>query len=277
MSRTRVERWRLRRQAKARRRAGLRGYRAGVPTWPQTEDELLAEQARIARLADAVEPWVPEDPETLALGGTFFASSTAARASPSVWAAAVVLERGATVGAAVIAGSVSAAYAPGLLALREGSLLEHAVRALDRDPDVLLVNASGRDHQRRAGLAVHLGYILGLPTVGITDRPLLAEAPEQPSPERGSATPLVLEGRVVGAVLRTHRGARPVVVHAGWRTDPQTGVSVVMASLGRGRTPEPIRRARHLARVARARDEGRLPPGRASPGARTIEVKGWAR
>jgi deoxyribonuclease V len=277
VSRTRVERWRPGRQARARLRPGLRGYRAGVPTWPQNEDELIAEQARIARLADSAEPWVPGDPEGLAVGGTFFAASTAARASRSVWAAAVVLERGATVGAAVVAGTAVAAYASGLLALREGSLLERAVRALDHQPDVLLVNATGRDHPRRAGLAVHLGYVLGLPTVGITDRPLLAEAPRQPSSERGSSTPLELEGRVVGAEVRTRRGARPVVVHAGWRTDPQTAASVVMASLGRGRTPEPLRRARHLARVARARDEGRVPPGTASPGARTIEVEGWSR
>ncbi|MBV8941103.1 MAG: endonuclease V [Solirubrobacterales bacterium] len=43
---------------------------------------------------------------------------------------------------------------PGTLALREGRLLEAAVRALPAMPDVLLVNATGRDHPRGAGLAV---------------------------------------------------------------------------------------------------------------------------
>jgi deoxyribonuclease V len=32
-------------------------------------------------------------------------------------------------------------------------------------PDVLLVNATGRDHPRQAGLGVQLGAVLGLPTV----------------------------------------------------------------------------------------------------------------
>jgi hypothetical protein len=42
-------------------------------------------------------------------------------------------------------------------------------------PEVLVVNATGRNHPRRAGLAFHLGAVLGLPTVGVTTRPLVAE------------------------------------------------------------------------------------------------------
>jgi len=53
-----------------------------------------------------------------------------------------------------------------MLALREGLLLEQAMGALPIAPEVLVVNATGRDHPRRAGLALHLGAVLGLPTVG---------------------------------------------------------------------------------------------------------------
>ena len=49
------------------------------------------------------------------------------------------------------------------------------MRALPVAPEVLLVNATGRDHPRRAGLAFHLGAVLGLPTVGVTTRPLVAQ------------------------------------------------------------------------------------------------------
>src|SRR5207247_2406472 len=97
-------------------------------------------------------------------------------------------------------------YEVGLLALREGLLLEHAVRALEDQPDVLLVSATGRDHPRGAGLALHLGAVLGVPTVGITHRPLLA-AGEWPTDERGATSPLVRDGELVGYWLRTRRGA----------------------------------------------------------------------
>ena len=118
-------------------------------------------------------------------------------------------------------------------------------------PDVLLVDATGRDHPRRAGLALHLGAVLDLPTVGITHRPLLA-AGERPPDARGTTSPLTIGGTVVGCWLRTRPGTRPLAVHAAWRTDPETAERVVTETLGGWRTPEPLRIARRLARVARA-------------------------
>jgi deoxyribonuclease V len=158
------------------------------------------------------------------------------------------------VGAAVVSGTTGAPYEPGLLALREGPLLEAAVRALPERPEVLIANASGRDHPRRAGLALHLGAVLDIPSVGVTDRPLLASGGE-PAPERRATSPLLLGGAEVARALRTRVGARPVVVHPGWRTDLEAATTVVVAATRRARTPEPLRRARRAAREARAAAE----------------------
>src|SRR5205823_6008565 len=98
---------------------------------------------------------------------------------------------------AVVTGQAGAPYEPGLLALREGPLLEAAVRNLPVEPELVLVNATGRDHPRRAGLAIHLGAALGLPTVGVTDRPLHATG-SPPEDRRGATSPLALEGELVG-------------------------------------------------------------------------------
>jgi deoxyribonuclease V len=176
------------------------------------------------------------------------------------WAAAVVLRGRRTVAEATAVGATGAPYEPGLLALREGPLLEAAVRALPTAPDVLLVDATGRDHPRRAGLALHLGAVLDLPTVGVTHRPLLAEGP-WPGPARGEAAPLLLDGEEVGAWLRRRAGARPVAVHPGWRTPLDVAVALVRDAPGTHRTPEPLRRARRLARLSRAAGRG-VPPVR---------------
>ena len=167
---------------------------------------------------------------------------------------------GVPVARSVVEGEVTAPYRAGYLALRHGPLLAAAVRGLEDVPDVLLVDASGRDHPRGAGLALHLGAVLDLPTVGVTDRPLVGAA-DEPAAARGSASPLVLGGRLVGYAVRTRAGARPVVAHAAWRTSPATARDVVLGSAARARTPEPLRLARHLARAARAEGEGRTPPG----------------
>lgn len=146
-----------------------------------------------------------------------------------------------------------AGYESGMLALREGPVLEGAVRGLPELPDVLLVDATGRDHPRRAGLALQLGAVLGVPTVGLTDRPLLARG-DDPEDERGAASPLFIDDEKVGYLLRTKQGTRPICVHAGWRTMPETTVEVVLSVTGQMRTPEPLRAARSAARAARARD-----------------------
>jgi deoxyribonuclease V len=114
-----------------------------------------------------------------------------------------------------------------------------------------VVNATGRDHPRRAGLALHLGAVLGLPTVGVTTRPLVAQG-AWPVDQRAATAPLLLGGEVVGYWVRTRPGARPVAVHAAWQTHAQAAVQVVLAATRRARTPEPLRRARTLARTLRA-------------------------
>ncbi|HEY1276817.1 MAG TPA: endonuclease V, partial [Thermoleophilaceae bacterium] len=134
----------------------------------------------------------------------------------------------------------------GLLALREGPLLEAALRALPRRPDVVIANATGRDHPRGAGLALHVGAELDLPSVGVTDRPLLATGAES----------LFIEETEVARRVRTQPGARALVVHPGWRTELDTAVDLVLAACRGRRTPEALRRARSAARSLRAEQGG---------------------
>jgi deoxyribonuclease V len=220
-------------------------------SWIVDPEALHDRQREIAELRPP--PWAPAG-ELLA-GGCFVCfgrggEGMGAAGDPG-WAAAVLMERRRLVGTAVIQGAAGAAYAPGLLAAREGALLEAAAEALARRPDVLLVNATGRDHPRRAGLAVHLGWALDLPTVGVTHRPLVA-AGETPGPDAGASSALWLEGDQVGWWFRPRAGVRPLAISPGWRIDLAAALEVVRATAGRMRTPEPIRQARRLARTARA-------------------------
>lgn len=218
--------------------------------WPVTDDALAAAQETLGRAWP--EPWQP--PPDPVVAGCFAclprgATGTGATGDP-VWAAAAAYQGRRQVGHATATGTAAGPYRPGLLAVRVGPALAAAVRRLPDRPDVLLVDATGRDHPRRAGLAVHLGAILGLPTVGVTHRTLLASG-DWPGEQRGATGPLRQAGELVGYWLRTRAGRRPVAVHAGWRTDPDTAVALVLA-VSRHRTPAPLRGARQLARSLRA-------------------------
>lgn len=220
--------------------------------WPTDPGELVRRQAELAR--ERPEPWSPLP--AMRVGGCFVCFERCVTAPGNAgdpgWAAAVTMTENRIIAANQVHGTAGDPYEPGLLAAREGPLLQKAVGALAVLPDVLLVNATGRDHPRQAGLALHVGWVLDLPTVGVTHRPLLAYG-DPPGPWAGSHSPLWIDSEQVGWWLRTRLGARPIAVSPGWRIDLDTALDVVLAAIGGARTPEPIRQARRLAREARSR------------------------
>ena len=219
-------------------------------SWPATKRALIDHQVALGRATLPL--WRPRGGD--AVGGCFVCftrgPSGPGRVGEPGWAGAAVVRDGVLAATAAVEGTAGAPYEAALLALREGPLLEAAVRALGDLPDMLLVNATGRDHPRRAGLAVHVGALLELPTIGVTHRPLLATG-AWPDDVHGASAPLDLEGEVVGHWVRTRAGRRPLAVHAGWRTDPDLAARLVLDQC-RMRTPESLRHARRIARRARS-------------------------
>ncbi len=226
-----------------------------VHQWPVQAEALVAEQQRLADLDPAL--WRPPERE-LRTAAAFVAflrgEQGPGHPGDRAWVGAVLLEGPRLMRRRVVAGVAGASYAPGLLALREGPMLDQALAPLVGHADVVLVDATGRDHPRRAGLAVHIGTVLDVPTVGVTHRPLIARG-AQPLDLPGDSSPLMLDGEEVGRWVRTVRGVRPVVAHAAWRTDAATAAAVVLRCRGGSRTPEPLRQARRVAREARAEAE----------------------
>jgi deoxyribonuclease V len=223
--------------------------------WPVDVESLIARQRELADTT--AQPWTPQD-RGIRIGGCWvcFPRGLAGRGSAGdpTWTAVTVMTGDAIVDQLVRAGVAGAPYVPGLLALRIGRVMEQATRALASSPDLLLVDGTGRDHPRRAGLAVHLGAELAMPTVGLTHRPLLAEG-DWPPDRRGATSMLRIGNDVVACWLRTQPGVRPLVVHPGWQVDLATAIDVVMSTSPRCRTPEPLRLARQAARQARAQPE----------------------
>jgi deoxyribonuclease V len=227
------------------------------PSWPTGPAALEAEQWSLA--AARPEPWTPPT-RPLRAAAAFVAFRRGehgpGHAGDRAWVGAVLLDGPTLVWSGVVEGVAGAAYVPGLLALREGPMLADALAPVADRADVLLLDATGRDHPRAAGLALHVGAVLGRPSVGVTHRPLRARGTE-PGPAAGDTTPLLLGEVEVGRWVRTVAGARPVVAHAGWRTDAATATAVVLACTDGSRTPEPLRQARRVARETRSVVEGR--------------------
>ena len=74
---------------------------------------------------------------------------------------------------------------------------------------------------------------------------------EPPGEAKGSRAALVHEGEVVGTVLRTRTGVKPLYVSPGHRVGIEGAVALTLRLVTRYRQPETTRAAHHLASVAR--------------------------
>ncbi|MEV4752051.1 endonuclease V [Streptosporangium sp. NPDC049248] len=167
-------------------------------------------------------------------------------------AAAVTVLDGTTleiVEKVAVSGRVAFDYVPGLLAFREVPALLDALERLSAPPDLVVCDGYGLAHPRRFGLACHLGVLTGLPTIGVGKTAFVGTYPT-PAPERGSWTDLTLDGDVVGRVLRTRHGIKPVFVSVGHRVDLATACHNVLNLTPRYRLPETTRAADRLSREA---------------------------
>jgi len=140
---------------------------------------------------------------------------------------------------------VSFPYIPGLLSFREGPVLLKAFENLLRAPDLVMFDGQGIAHPRGIGLAAHLGLFLDIPAIGCAKSRLCGEHGE-PGPFPGDHEDLLHQGRVIGSVLRTKAGVRPVFVSPGHRISLERSREVTLKCCQGYRLPEPIRQA-HLA------------------------------
>lgn len=141
-------------------------------------------------------------------------------------------------------------YVPTLLSFRELPPTLAAIRKLQVCPDVFLVDAQGLAHPYRFGFACHLGAALGKPTIGVAKSRLFGEPVKV-----GSETVLMDKGEVIGAVVTTKEGVKPVYVSVGHMVSLQTAVKIVR-HMSKGRISEPLQLTHMLATKERNRLAG---------------------
>lgn len=139
-------------------------------------------------------------------------------------------------------------YRTGFLSFREVPVALAALAGLRESPDLVMVDGQGRAHSRRIGFASHLGLLLQRPTIGVAKSRLLGRYVE-PGLESGSTSPLEDRGEIVGGVVRSKPGCRPIFVSVGHRIDLEAAVAWTLRTTRRHRLPEPTRLADRLSRA----------------------------
>lgn len=124
---------------------------------------------------------------------------------------------------------VKVPYIPTYLAFREIMAMVGAIRKLSIKPDIVLVDAHGKCHPRRAGEATHLGVLLNIPTIGVAKSYLTGK-------ERDDG--YIVDGdEVLGYRLKSN-----VYISVGHKISLKTAIEVVK-KLTINEVPEPTRQA----------------------------------
>lgn len=136
-------------------------------------------------------------------------------------------------------------YIPGFLSFREGPAIYRALLKLRQKPDLLLVDGQGIAHPRKLGIATYLGILLDIPSIGCAKSHLVGEF-RMPASQQGSCSQLKHKGEIVGYVLRSRAGVRPIFISPGHLVNHQDALDLVRKCLRGFRVPEPLRQAHQL-------------------------------
>jgi len=137
-------------------------------------------------------------------------------------------------------------YVPTLLSFREIPAAVACIKKLKRQPDIFLVDGQGLAHPYRCGFASHLGVVLGKPAIGVAKSRLIGK----PTVIDGDVF-LVDKGQIIGSVVATKEGVKPVYVSVGHLVSLETAVKIVKHCVRRSRIPEPILQAHKIATAER--------------------------
>ncbi len=135
-------------------------------------------------------------------------------------------------------------YVPGYLTFREGPALLEAFAQLKTLPEAVIFDGQGIAHPRRMGIASHLGLWLELPSLGCAKNLLVGRAKE-PENQPGAFEYLKQNEEIIGALLRTKKGVKPVIVSPGHLLSLKSALKITINSCRGYRLPEPVRLA-HL-------------------------------
>jgi deoxyribonuclease V len=132
-------------------------------------------------------------------------------------------------------------YIPTLLSFREMPPTLLSIKKLRLQPDIFLVDAHGLAHPYRCGFASHLGLTIGKPTIGVAKSRLIGKVEDA----RGESDVALLkhDNDVIGAVVTTKRGSKPVYVSVGHMVSLETAVKIVKHCAHHNRIPKPILKA----------------------------------
>jgi deoxyribonuclease V len=148
-------------------------------------------------------------------------------------------------------------YKPGFLGFRESRILSEAISKIPNNPDLLMCDGHGEIHPRRFGEAVHLGFALDIPSIGVAKNPFFGYYDwKNKQYIKGNKAPIWVKNpeinfeanELLGYAICLKEGSKPVFISPGYNVSLETALKICLESTMEHRIPEPIYLADKLSR-----------------------------
>jgi deoxyribonuclease V len=142
-------------------------------------------------------------------------------------------------------------YKPGFLGFRECKLLAKVILKLSNRGNIIMCDGHGKIHPKRFGGAVHLGYALDTPTIGVAKNPYIGYYNGNNLKSiKGNKSPIWSSDRKIGTenlpkellgyIMCLKDGSKPVFISIGYKTTLKIALKVCLISTTEHRQPEPL-------------------------------------
>jgi deoxyribonuclease V len=145
-----------------------------------------------------------------------------------------------------LSGEITVPYVAGYLSFRELPLILETYKLLEHGPDIIMFDGNGYLHYRNMGIATHASFYLNKPTIGVAKSYFKIDNVDYVMPKdiSGAFTNIIINDRVYGRALRTHKGVKPIFVSCGNWVDLDTATELVLGLVDtESRLPTIIRKA----------------------------------
>ena len=145
-------------------------------------------------------------------------------------------------------------YVSGFLGFREIPIYLELLEKIKGDcktlPEILMVDGYGILHHRRFGSATHLGFVTGIPTIGVAKTLLCLDGLDEKvikgdfktkCLKKGDYIELESDGKLLGVALKAAENVTtPIYVSVGHKISLQSSIDITL-KLTTFKIPEPIR------------------------------------
>jgi len=138
---------------------------------------------------------------------------------------------------------------PGLSSFKDGPSFIKTWKRLNREPELVFFCGEGIAHERKFGIASHMGLWINRPTIGVTYNLPFGEV--EALPTRQGEWQFIRDtnsSKIIGTVVKTHDDTDPVYVSPGNLITIDDATKLTLACVTSNIMPEPINVAKNLAK-----------------------------